>query len=262
MKHFLFRTCVTAMAVMSFWQVSAFEADAQIQRPRRLSLGLYGFYSLDMNTVSFLDLPNVPVFTPRTGGPNEPGPFQGGTTGNPGVGILLEYAITDQFTVGLRANYAPQNARLTTFSTYPVGRLDGTSADGRSDYSIDATVQTIGLEPLVMVNVWEGLNVFVGARLGLVVGTSYSQRETLAAPSDGGFDTSARRVRNETSGALPNVAGLTVAPFGGLSYTIPLSDRFAIVPEVSYSLGIMNVVTDTKWTVSSLRPTLALKYKL
>jgi hypothetical protein len=263
MKPFLKHLIVVSLALVC---VGTSSVEAQIQRPRKFSLGVYGGFGADLNNVNFLELPTSAIFSPRTGGTNEPAAFAGGTTiGTFAAGIVVEYQITDQVSVGLRGNYATQNANLLTTSKYRVGRSDGTFDDGMSEFTLNSTVQFIGIEPMVGYNLFEGLNVHIGARLNLLIGSNYTQKETLLAPSDGGFFASGGRVRNERTGVLPNAASLAVAPLAGLSYNINLTDRLVLTPEAFFALGIMPIVTDlpttAAWTTSSARVGIAVKYK-
>ncbi|MFK0732970.1 MAG: hypothetical protein ACIWVG_17765, partial [Gloeotrichia echinulata HAB0833] len=168
--------------------------------------------------------------------------------------------------VGLRGGYATQNARLTTRSTYRVGRSDGTFDNAPSEYAISDTVRMISLEPMVSYNVWEGLSVHLGVRLNFVNTAKYYQVETLLSPSDGSFfpiptGGSPVTTRNISAGDLPNANTFTIAPFAGVSYAIPIIDRLTVHPEVFYSLGLTPVVKDLQWSVNSLRPGLSVKYK-
>jgi hypothetical protein len=235
--------------------------EAQSSRPRRFSMGLYGAYGLDMHNANFLDLPTRPIFRPRTGGSNEPGPFSNANAWNPAFGLTMEYMITQELGIALRGHFAFQNARLTTRSQYRVGRADGTFDNGISEFAIETDVQMIGLEPMAQYNIWEGLFVHLGARLNFVTRIDYLQYESLIAPDDGGFFPNGSRTRNTSSGELPEATKFSIAPIVGLSYAIPIIDRLTVHPEVFYSFGLFPVVGQLAWTVNSLRPGLAVKYK-
>jgi hypothetical protein len=254
---------VLAFVLVTLLAWTAPTLEAQISRVRRFSIGLYGTYGMDMHNANFLDLPTVPVFTPRTGGTNEPAAFSNTSAWNPAFGLVMEYMLDERFGVGLRGGYATQNATLKTTATYRVGRDDGSFTDATSEYAITTDYQVINIEPMANYNVWEGLSVHAGVRLSFMTKTNYSQVETLISPSDGSFysGTTPIRTRNSTVGAMPSATTFAVAPFAGLSYAIPIIDRLTVHPEVFYSFGIMPVVTDLKWTVNSLRPGLSVKYK-
>ena len=235
--------------------------EAQSSRPRRFSMGIYGAYGLDMHNANFLDLPTRPIFRPRTGGSNEPGPFSNANAWNPAFGITMEYMVTQELGIALRGHFAFQNARLTTRSQYRVGRDDGTFDDGVSEFSLETDVQMISLEPMAQYNIWEGLFVHLGARLNFITQIDYLQYESLIAPEDGGFFTNGSRTRNVSSGELPEATKFSIAPIVGLSYAIPIIDRLTVHPEVFYSFGLFPVAGELAWTVNSLRPGLAVKYK-
>lgn len=263
MKSTLKNVIVAGVLLMCFGAVSS---EAQIQRPRKFSLGVSGGFGVDLTNANFLELPTVPIFSPRTGGTNEPTAYTGGTSiGTWAAGIVMEYLITDQLSVGLRGAYSVQNSNLLTRSNYRVGRSDGSFDDAISEYSLAASIQSIALEPMVGYNIVEGLNVHLGARLNFRIGSSYSQKETLIAPTDGGFTLAGARVRNERTGELPKVTDLTVAPMLGLSYNINATDRLVISPEIFGTFGLMQLVTDlpsgSSWTAHSARLGVSAKYK-
>ncbi|MCS6807808.1 MAG: hypothetical protein RML40_02470 [Bacteroidota bacterium] len=239
-------------------------AEAQGGRPRRLSLGLYGTYSMDMHNVNFLELPTIPIFTPRTGGSNEPGAFSPTTAWNPAFGLVAEYALDERLSVGIRVHYATQDVRLTTRASYRVGRSDGTFANAISEYSLSDSIQILGVEPMVSYTLWEGLSVHLGVRLGFILSAKYYQVETLIEPSDGSFfsGTVPIRTRNPRTGDLPEAVTFTIAPILGLSYAIPITERLIVQPEAFLSYSLMPVVKDIEWRVHSLRPGLAVRYKL
>lgn len=264
MKSFLKQFIVTGIMLTT---LGASLAEAQIQRPRRFSIGVYGGFGADLNVANFLELPTSPVFSPRTGGTNEPAAFAGATTiGTWAAGIVMEYQITDQLNVGLRGAYSVQNSSLLTRSTYRVGRSDGTFDDGSSEFSLVSNVQAVALEPMAGYNLFEGLYVHLGARVNFATGSSYAQKETLITPTDGSFSpNSTTRVRNERTGALPALNNITVAPLVGVSYNINVIDRLVVSPEAFFSYGIMPFVTDlpsgSTWTAHSVRVGVSAKYK-
>ncbi len=262
----LFSATALAAMLLTGIGIGVETAEAQIQRPRKFSLGVYGGFGADLGTANFLELPTAPIFTPRTGGSNEPAAYAGATNiGTWSAGIVMEYLITEQLSVGLRGAYSVQNSNLLTRSNYRVGRSDGSFDNATSEFTLDANVQSVAIEPMVGYNIVAGLNVHLGARVNITVGSAYTQKETLTAPADGGFFTTGGRIRNERTGALPNVSSLTVAPMAGLSYNINLTDRLILTPEAFFAYGIMPLVSDlpqnTVWTASSARVGVSVKYK-
>ena len=150
MKPFLKHLIIAAVALVC---VGTSSMEAQIQKPRKFSLGVYGGFGADLNNVNFLELPTSAIFSPRTGGTNEPAAFGGNTAiGTFSAGIVMEYQLTDQLSVGLRGGYSTQNAALRTTSAYRVGRSDGTFDDGSSEFLLNSAIQFISVEPMVGYN--------------------------------------------------------------------------------------------------------------
>ncbi|TAE27266.1 MAG: hypothetical protein EAZ92_09570 [Candidatus Kapaibacterium sp.] len=267
LKSLVSATALAAMLLTGIGiSIGVETAEAQIPKPRKFSIGVSGGFGADFGSANFLELPTAPIFAPRTGGSNEPAAYAGATNiGTWSAGIVMEYLVTEQLSVGLRGAYSVQNSNLLTRSNYRVGRSDGTFDDGTSEFTLNANIQSVAIEPMVGYNIVEGLNVHLGARVNVTVGSAYTQRETLIAPTDGGFFTTGGRIRNERTGTLPNVSSVTIAPMAGLSYNINLTDRLILTPEAFFAYGIMPLVSDlpqnSVWTASSARAGVSVKYK-
>jgi hypothetical protein len=228
----------------------------------KLSLGVFGAYNLNLHNASFLELPAAPLFTPRTGAPYEPAAFGSTSGGGLALGALLMYDLTEEMALSLRLGYGTHDASFRTTSTYPVGRADGTSADATSEYTLNTSIAAFSIEPLFSYRVVAGLQVYLGLRLSALTSTTFDQRETLLAPTDGGFDAMRSRTRNVQSGALPQAQTLWISPVAGLGYDIPLGTSLTLSPEVFYSLGLTQVVQNVNWNVSTLRGGISLRYRL
>ena len=101
-----------------------------------------------------------------------------------------------------------------------------------------------------------------GGRIGYRLDASYSQKEQLADNIRQGTFENGRRVRNESSGLLPDVSRLDVAIEAGASYEIPLngSRTMLAAPELMLSYGVTPVVSSLSWSAHALRAGIALKY--
>ncbi len=229
---------------------------------RKFSFGIFGSAALQQHAANFPELSGVPVFTPRGDG-QEPPNFGNVNTIGFAVGILAEYRIIPELTVGLRAGYAPQSASFLTSHQRRFGNPNGASELGTIQYALTANINTLGVEPFVKYFIWEGLHASLGARVNLALSSSYAQAETLLSPATGGFTPDDfKKVANERSGeTIPDVSAVQVAGVLGVGYDVSLGERLVITPEVSYSLGLMPVVANLSWRVNDLRGGISARFR-
>ena len=147
----------------------------KLLRTRRFAWAVNGTYGLDMHNVNFLDLPMCRYLRRAMAGTNEPTAFSSTNAWNPAFGIVMDYLVDDRLSVGLRGIMLRRMFDWLREPKLSGGRDDGTFAIAVSEYTIDDTVKTIGVEPMVSYNVWEGLSVHVGVRLSFVNSAKYYQ---------------------------------------------------------------------------------------
>lgn len=214
--------------------------------------GVYSDLNWNFHSASFRALPGVPNCCQQF----ESGSGAGGT-----FGLLYEYPLSDRWWLGLRAGYSSLGATLAA-TEHTTVILDMGTEDAEIEHSITSGIATIGLEPMAIFKPVGGLSLHLGGRLGYVLSTSFSQRETLKRPEDRGTFTNGRRTRNDTSGTIPNASAISGALLIGLSNELRLNSAGTLwaVPEVFLALGLTPVMGDSIWRASSLRLGVALKY--
>jgi hypothetical protein len=193
-----------------------------------------------------------------------------GFTGGDGVGIgggaLLELPIGSIVDVGGRASLLTVPFSMSTSEpTYII--TEGPTNDGMFEHRLDGSMLTLGVEPRVGLRLVESLRASLGVRAAMVLSSSYEQREQLTEPAGQGTfmnpdgTDSHRRVRNEFAGALPDPA-LQIAPLVSLSYDLPLNAQRTLLlsPEITYQLGLTDVVSGVEWKVNTLRLGVAVKF--
>ncbi len=256
-------------------QVQTLQTSTGMAPKRKWTLGVYGNYSLNQHSADFADLPGTTgglinaIFSPRTStSPTDPnvtntfGPpnFKGVNSSSVAFGALLELRASSELSVLLRVGYAKQDASFKTSYTQQGGRANGTAVDLTSEYTLDTKLSSFEITPMLGYKVVDELSVYAGLRIGLTSGT-FSQKETLVAPSDGTFENGTRE-RNVISGDLPNFTSLQLAGVVGLGYDLNIADRLVLTPEAYYSLGLTQVIKDLTWKVNTIRAGVALKYRL
>lgn len=190
-------------------------------------------------------------------------------TGGSGTGIeagaLAEFPLGGVFLGGIRAGYFSQPFSMTTpENTFII--VNGVGQTGGFEHHLDGSIGLAVLEPNISANFYEHFFVSAGAQIAFPLSTNYTQTEQIASGTPGTFlnpdgSDSQSRTRNSFAGALPQPA-MQISPFASLSYELPLNSRqtLLLAPEVSYHLGISNVIADVRWKINSLHAGIALKY--
>jgi len=132
------------------------------------------------------------------------------------------------------------------------------------EHRIDATLRAAGLYPFVMYKPLPMLSLSMGVRASWMLTSTYWQRETLLKPVDSGSFENGMRTRNEFVGEIPDASSIMTELVGSLAFALPLnnSQTLQLVPELSYSHGVTNLVNNRSWTANAIYAGLTLKYKL
>ncbi|ROL62523.1 OmpA family protein [Bacteroidetes/Chlorobi group bacterium ChocPot_Mid] len=143
---------------------------------------------------------------------------------------------------------------------------DGEPVTAKMEATFEASLTSLGVEPLLSYEVSKGINLLGGGEINYLLSAKYSQNEIVTNKNDGvpAFTENNKWERNtETNKAIPTEAkpssillGLT---FGG-SYDIELTRKFITSIDMMYSLGLMSITSKPTWGVSSLRLGITGKY--
>jgi outer membrane protein OmpA-like peptidoglycan-associated protein len=247
--RYIFRLLLLLIAIPAFSQDSLYTR-----------FGFNAGFGINMHTADFRALPGVPNCCPQ---------FESGSGSGPLGGVFTEFALSQSLLIGLRLSYITHDATLSQEEATTV-IVNGVEQDGAFTHTVDATLSSIGLEPTLGIRITNGLFANVGLRLGTYLSKEYSQKEEITQPDgvgtflDSNGNDSKQRVRNESSGEIPNAQSFLAQAVAGVSYELPLNSRrsMLLVPEVSYALSFTDVVDGISWKANGLRAGLALKFQL
>lgn len=227
----------------------------------KYSFGLFGGYLINMHSADFKAIPDCPSCSPG---------YKSGSGSGLGFGALFEYKLTPKFSLGARVAYNDISALLKSEEKTKV-IVDGDPIDGVFEHTIDATLSTAGIEPMIRFEFFNNFKLSLGLYAGVLLNKDYAQKEEITQPAgtgtfadENGNDTKSR-TRNVFSGELSKPASLLLSPCFGLSYSLPLNANKSLTlePEAFYYLGLSNIVNDpkvTSWKANSLRLGLAVIY--
>lgn len=121
---------------------------------------------------------------------------------------------------------------------------------GTSRHQLEATLWAVSAEPLLrfLLPTHPAFSFDVGARFDWIVVARFAQQEQLTNPAAGVYFETRNRTRNTASGSIPTAAQFGAALSAGMSYSIPLTARWTLRPELRGSLGITRLA-DVPWHV-------------
>jgi outer membrane protein OmpA-like peptidoglycan-associated protein len=249
---------------------------ASLNKQRNISFGGFAAINFNNHVASFRGLPGLePTLFSGLTSPNalqlKENILFGDATGlGFTVGGLVDIPFTESLGLSLRLSYATHNATLTAREDLRrVGFLNPagdsiTFFSGFSQFDLTPNLGSLGIEPLLAwspISSLPNFRIFAGARAGLMIQSSFSQREKLVDPA------SPNLVWNNLSVERNNIPARSVAGVefinltltGGLGYDISL-DNFILSPEAFYSHALSPIVSGINWSVNTIRGGLSLRY--
>lgn len=219
------------------------------KRPR---YGLYGDLNINLHTAEFRALPGYPNCCQL---------FESGTGLGFAVGFLYELPFSSGFSASLRAGYSLDGATLSAKEGTTV-IIDGAGTPATFEHLLSSSISSIGLEPLIGIELFGGVTFHTGLRAALVLQKSFDQKEQLLEPVDRGTFENDQRTRNVYAGDIPNAHGFMASWQFGLSRDLPLNREGTLLlsPEIFFSLGLTPVMKDSTWRINALRIGTSIKY--
>lgn len=220
-------------------------------------IGGYGGLNIKYHAAEFGALPGVPSCC---------GDFTNGTSLGLAVGGLYERHLTEDLRLQGRVGFASLGGLLT--STQTIGNEpvldDGpapttTRRDVQVEYTLDAGLPLLVLEPAVGYKAMDLLWLYAGVRAGLLVGSSYDQKETLIAPDGYVFQETGSAVRNASTGSIPEASVVNLHLAFGLGYELTIGTNLTLIPEVRYFLPV-NDVASVSWSVQTFQLGASVRY--
>ncbi len=178
-------------------------------------------------------------------------------------GIFYSFPIMTDLDLNLRLIYSNLSALLSKEEPVKVPYIDGTSKDGIFEHTVDASISSVGIMPLIKFYSTEKLTVMGGFRAGLLIGNTFSQKEEILSPNWGVFEDTGTRTRHvQTDQPIPNASTLDFAGVVGVSYSFPMGSSYEwfIEPEIFYILGLMPLASGLSWQANAIVGGVSIKY--
>jgi len=215
--------------------------------------GIYGRYLLNEYFSSFRHLPDIPCCGNK---------FTSGTGKGYELGGLIEATGIDPFSFTIRVGYEQYSGLLKKIDDIPV-IVDGESYPGKSELIIDSKFALFTFEPSISYKFVGNLAVFAGMPTGFLLDNNYHQKEEIIDPVDRGVFENGKRIRNDSTGKIPEVSNTQVSFIVGLSYELQMTKRnfLSLTPEISYRYLMTNLVKNIKWNWHSVNFGISIKYR-
>lgn len=221
-------------------------------------LGGYAGLGINLHTAAFGALPGVPSCCPE---------YKDATSLGFAIGVSYELPLAEKLSLQTRLGYATLYGELSTDETIgnePVLDDGQVPTETRKDvivqHTLEASAPMIVLEPSVGYEIFRHFVASAGARVGYMFSSSFAQQERLFTPEGYTF-LNGSAVRNEQSGPIPDANAIQAHVVVGLGYTLPLSQRMSLVPEVRYYIPLTNV-SSVDWEVQTFQIGVNVRYGL
>lgn len=248
-RHLFFLLCLfIASASIALAQVFV----AEDTLPNRY--GIMGAAQFNQHAATFTNLPDVPDCCP------------GYTKGNgigPSFGALVEFPFSRKYALDLRATFAVGSAALVTDEGTWLNDANNVLTHGTFRHTIDATLTSIGVEPIGVLHLFGALSLEAGVRAAYVLQKNFSQKEEIIEPANTGtFVENGQRTRNTVTSVIPGASAFDVSLLAGLRYELPLnaSRSLVLAPEVMYFYAVTPVASGMAWHANALRTGVTILY--
>ncbi len=210
--------------------------------------GIFTHYSHNIHSASFQQLPNYPK-PPKVH-------FESGSGGGFSFGALVDFPLSNAFRLDIRGSYVNYSGVLSTdeSTTFING---GVPSDGIFTHRIDASLSSIGIEPVLSYNLSPHWRVHGGFRIGSVMSDFFSSEYEITKPGTDVLITGKRKT-DDGSGRIPDASSTQTAALFGVSYTLQATSELYFQPEIFYSIPLSPVTSSVDWKVSSLRAGIAM----
>ncbi|MGE3802138.1 MAG: outer membrane beta-barrel protein [Candidatus Kapaibacterium sp.] len=214
-------------------------------------VGLLTALQFNRYDVSFSKLPGVPSCCPE---------YRGGGGIGVAVGGTFELPLDTQWSLGGRISYSNFSGSVQTEESQLV--YDGTrSVEATLEHQIDASLSRLTIEPFALFYPIQSLRLFSGSRIGVGLGSHFTQTERILSPGNIRFEND-RRFRNEFSGTIPNASSIGIDLLLGLGYELPWKgiDGVTFAPEISGWYGLTKVAEGVDWSIHGVRVGVSVLY--
>ncbi|MBS1536167.1 MAG: OmpA family protein [Bacteroidetes bacterium] len=216
-----------------------------------LWLGFGGGYALSFHstdgTLQCLNDPACPVYKTGSGS---------------GVlfGVSLDWRISSSIGFLVRSNFSPATANLSsTDSRGFIKNESGEVVPLVRTHDLNANLSSLTSDLLLNYHIGN-FHIFGGGSFGVLLSPTWSSTSTILSPLNVTFGNNRRDTlffpEKDIAGAETSQLGITV----GVGYTIPLSKKIILAPELSGTLPLSSLISTSDWKQTILALGISLRF--
>ncbi len=222
----------------------------------RYFVGVYGGLGINLHSASFGQLPGTPSCCDN---------YKDASGLGPALGVMAEFPLAKNLRLQTRLGYGALSGTLTRVETIgnepvlldgPVPKPERRNID--VEHSLKASLPMIVFEPSVGYGLLDFFWLSAGIRGGFLLGKEYAQKEVLFNPTGYVF-TSGSAIRNESTGAIPEVKSVQLHGMLGMGYELLTRSKVSMIPEVRYYFPFTPIAS-VDWNVQGFYVGLVARY--
>lgn len=245
------------------FNLNLFSQDTNLVSKRSPVFYIGAFLGLDYNihNADFDKLPGYPNCCPK---------FTGGSGIGYSLGIAANYPLLENLSLDARFGLNSLNGTMNKQQFIGFTELRNTEPpfettdilNAVSEYEIDASIQTIGIEPALKYNILNGISLLTGLRFAFINSSTFDQKEKLISPSNVVFAENGTIVRNEFKlRDIPETNTLQMHYLVGASYKTNFKSSIIIEPDIRYYIPITDL-SSVNWKIAQLQVSVAALFPL
>lgn len=210
--------------------------------------------NINLHNSDFRALPGVPNCCPN---------FSSGAGLGYSAGLQFSKYLSDKFFLMGRFGYSDNSALLKNIESEEIS-VDGIPETGEFEHTIEASLAGFEAGAFAGYRFLKNFEIILGAGVDISRTKEYSQKEEIIRPSNKGvFLDTESRTRNVNSGDLEDVRNSIWMTELSAVYSLPLDSdgKYRLKPQISYRMGLSNIIEDLDWKYSSIRLGLAFEYR-
>lgn len=208
----------------------------------RFSAGPFAKFGINFHSANFkgIDFSNIPSCCPR---------FETGFGFNYSIGGILNFPLGEKIGIQFRTGYENLSATLKTIEKDYFSTTDQGGVWGEFEHSVKSTLYSVSSTLFLTYKLTKQLNLHFGPSFLYLLTKDYEQKEEIVSPPFGVYAIEKTRVRNHTSGPIPNANSFVIGGAISVSYFLPLNKNSTLffVPEASTNFGFTKILKTDSW---------------
>ena len=212
-----------------------------------VTVGLVGGGTMALHQGSFTQLGSFASCCPE---------FTSGTGVGGYIGGFATLPLSNRWRLHARLVYAGEPGTLVSIENVAVADLRDSArvVQAEMTHELQASLTSVGIEPLLALRLGKGLDLMAGARVAAVLSRSFRQTETLTKPEDYGTYLGGDRIWVNHQADIPEASSVRATAVLGARMMVPLrrDGSFFMAPEAFLHVPLTDVAT-VPWSITELR---------